>query len=92
MTTKDLVYLSLLALSAIVFYWAGFYGGFNTTLKILKAKDDEALDNGDIELSVVEQPLLSLNAVDEVAPSRRQNTVTVGANLLSQKANHFGRN
>ena len=92
MTTKDLVYLSLLALSAIVFYWAGFYGGFNTTLKILKAKDDEAVNPGDIELSVTEQPLLSLSVVDEVAPSRRQNTVTVGANLLSQKGNHFGRN
>ena len=92
MTTKDLVYLSLLALSAIVFYWAGFYGGFNTTLKILKATDDEAGNDRDIELSVTEQPLLALSVVEEVAPSRRQNTVSVGASLLYQKANHFGRN
>lgn len=92
MTTKDLVYLSLLALSAIVFYWAGFYGGFNTTLKILKAKDDEAANDQDIELSVTEQPLLPVSTVEEANPCRRQNTVSVGSSLLSQKSNYFGRN
>ena len=92
MTTKDLVYLSLLALSAIVFYWAGFYGGFNTTLKILKAKDDEVANDGDIELSVTEQTLLTVATSEDAAPSRRHNTVSVGANLLSQKSNYFGRN
>lgn len=92
MTTKDLVYLSLLALSAIVFYWAGFYGGFNTTLKILKAKDEEGMADQDIELSVSEQPLLPLSVDEEPAPCRRQNTVSVTSNPLSQKSNYFGRN
>ncbi|MBL9166358.1 MAG: hypothetical protein JNN07_01315 [Verrucomicrobiales bacterium] len=92
MTTKDLVYLSLLALSAIVFYWAGFYGGFNTTLRILKAKDDEAVNDTDIELSVPEQPLLSSTGIESITSTRRHNTVSVGSTLLPQKSNYFGRN
>lgn len=92
MTTKDIVYLSLLALSAIVFYWAGFYGGFNTTLKILQAKENEAANESDLEVTNPVEPLLPITAQEDAGPCRRQNTVTVGSNVLPKQKNYFGRN
>lgn len=41
MTTKDLIYLSLLVLSAVVFYAMGFYGGFDSTIKELRRREKE---------------------------------------------------
>ena len=51
MTAKDYIYLGLLAFSAIVFYWVGFYGGFNTTLKMLETKPEGSRDE-DFEKAV----------------------------------------
>ncbi|HAM73949.1 MAG TPA: hypothetical protein DCM86_20155 [Verrucomicrobiales bacterium] len=41
MTAKDAVYFSIIALTAVVFYWTGFYGGFNATLRILRRQEEE---------------------------------------------------
>ena len=47
MTTKDYVYLGLLALAAVVFYCHGFYAGISRSARIYDAllKDDEAIDS-----------------------------------------------
>lgn len=92
MTTKDIVYLSLLALSAIVFYWAGFYGGFNTTLKILQARENETANESDLEVAAPVEPLLPITAQEDSTPCRRQNTVSVGSHGLPKQKNFFGRN
>ena len=90
MTTKDYVYLSLLALSAVVFYWAGFYGGFNTTLKMLQHKEDEN-SSEDFE---PKSDQLELASLSPIAPESRRATTpapTTGAHFPIQDLS-FGRN
>jgi hypothetical protein len=58
MPAKDAVYLSLLALTAVVFYWTGFYGGFNATLRIFKRQEEEDRKRAVDFEPVSEDPLL----------------------------------
>ncbi len=89
MTTKDYVYLSLLALTAVLFYWTGFYGGFNTTLKMLQHKEDEGNGSSDFEV----KPLVGA-PVSELAlttpPSRE--VTPAGSAPFPIHGSLFGRN
>ena len=81
MPAKDAVYLSLLALTAVVFYWTGFYGGFNATLRIFKRQEEEESKRAvDFEPASEDQLLVPVAAAsEEEAP------LTVNARV-SQKA------
>ena len=89
MTTKDYVYLSLLALTAVLFYWTGFYGGFNTTLKMLQHKEDEGNGSPDFEVKpVVGVPVSQLSLV---TPPAREVT-PAGSVPFPIRGSLFGRN
>lgn len=70
MTAKDYVYLSLILLSAAVFYWTGFYGGFTSTLREIKRREDALASEKDLE--VLPEPGLS-------APALTMDTLASGA-------------
>lgn len=81
MTTKDYVYLSFLALTAVIFYWVGFYGGFNTTLKVLQSREDEELEteslpqmDSDIEPLEIGDSLMNSNS-DGIGLGSRRTTL-----------------
>lgn len=69
MTAKDYIYLGLLAFSAIAFYWVGFYGGFNTTLKMLETKPDGSRDE-DFEKAAGTPSLTGAVIAKAAAPTR----------------------
>ena len=91
MTAKDYIYLGLLAFSAIAFYWIGFYGGFNTTLKMLQTQEDESPAT-DFEKGIVSSPLkASTPSMSLLAPSTRQITPLTSSRFPTPDS-HFGLN
>ncbi|MBI3869055.1 MAG: hypothetical protein HY299_11060 [Verrucomicrobia bacterium] len=94
MTTKDYVYLSLLALSAVVFYWTGFYGGFNTTLKMLQHKEDDQNSAQDFEAKTPVSDLVSLGSLPlPASESSRQTSPALDDGVqVRVRESSFGRN
>lgn len=91
MTTKDYVYLSLLALTAVAFYWTGFYGGFNTTLKMLQEKENLGTADSDFELKTgVEAPKESVPMTTMMPPVRE--TAPASGVHFPIRDSLFGRN
>lgn len=97
MSAKDYVYLSLIFLSAVVFYWTGFYGGFSSTLRELKRREDVLDRIQDLEI-VPEPPLLVPVNAERHSPSARRGTRPVLANAgiqgmpFPESKVYFGRN
>ncbi len=98
MSAKDYVYLSLILLSAVVFYWTGFYGGFSSTLRELKRREDVLNRIQDLEI-VPEPPLLvPVNAERHSSLSARRGNRPVLANAgiqgmpFPESKVYFGRN
>lgn len=97
MSAKDYVYLSLILLSAVVFYWTGFYGGFTSTLRELKRREDALNRSKDLEV-VPEPPLLIPVDTEGTAMAARRSTrpVTASAGIhgvpLPASKVFFGRN
>ena len=86
MTTKDYVYLGLIALSTVVFYWNGYYAGAARTRRMFErwfaatdssetAPDAEFSEPADLE--VEERPMLRHRLQAVPAPTIR---VTFGRN------------
>ncbi|MBM3845418.1 MAG: hypothetical protein FJ405_03910 [Verrucomicrobia bacterium] len=92
MTAKDYIYLGLLAFSAIAFYWIGFYGGFNTTLKMLQAAESET-DPSSLQKKSEVVPQNQMASISGLLPEAGGRAIRPKSNRISPAADSsFGLN